>query len=235
MLLEEKILVKRGVQPLMMLRKYQLSQPLGTAQAKDELENFIATQSDGKSHTWGYFPELKPNKNEYSNSIKLANEVEKQVLLPNNLLMPMNLELAFVRLATSEPQSSYGGMHIDVSRGIGHEWPPEIDWRTHHVMRCLFNVGEYPRKLEFADITIDEYKKKYGKEVPRDRYKQLDISDDVPLLSAEIPPMENDAVYCIQFISTLIPHAGRTGGPGHFLVCYGGYVEAQKISTIFHQ
>ncbi len=219
--------------PLMVLRKYRLDEPLSTDSTREELEHLIAEQGDGKSHTWGYFPEMNPDKDKYPECIDLAKQIEEEVLMPHSLSDSMNLQLAFVRLATDEPESDFGGMHIDVNRGIGHEWPDAIDWQNHHIIRTLFNVGESPRNLEFADVTVKELREAYNQDVARDKYEPLDLPDKIPTQTVAIPPLEPDAIHCVVFISSLIPHAGRTSGSGHFLVSHGGYILNEKVPTVF--
>lgn len=214
----------------MQLLKYEQDIP-DVAKVRQELERYITTQSDRKSMTWGYFPELSPDDAQYPHCVKFAKIFYDNVVQHNTDLQGIDLQLAFIRLATQEPQSDFGGMHIDASSGISHVWPKNIS-PTHEVLRLLFNLGTKPRKLEYCSLDRQQLAKA-GFTIPRDHYEILDIASDIPLETVELPPIEHGAVYGLQFVSTRIPHAGRTNNDGHFLTSYGGYIDNQNLAKVF--
>jgi len=200
--------------------------------ARRELTDHVRTDSDGLSQLWGYFPELSPDPAAYSETVRLSRQIENR-LLPQAVRRPdeVELALAFIRLALGEPVSSVGGMHIDVNAGVGHRWPDDVP-TAWHVFRLLINLGSEPRRLEYCPIPIETLQRRYNVVASRLRYAVLDLPDDVPLRSVEIPGAGVDSLWCLRFVSSRVPHAGRTDGRGHFLASFGGYFPPGLLATI---
>ena len=191
--------------------------------AKHELSQIINNQPDANA-TWGYFPEIPEGDIEYAKSKALAHSLKK-VLARDDSLPAEALDLAFVRLATAEPDTTFGGVHVDVSPGIGHAWQPGIP-DTSNILRVLCNVHDQPRTLEYYPHTADELRAK-GHNIPAKNYRILTFPDKMKSETIEIPAMGGGALYSLQFLSNKVPHSGRTDQAGHFLVSYGGYVAGQ--------
>lgn len=203
-------------------------------ESRSELEKLIRERSDGKSKTWGYFPELNPEVRDYPKTNLLAEEFSKEVINKHELLAKFPLQLAFVRRAISEPKSEFGGFHIDVNAGIGHEWPKDVSLE-HEVLRLLFNLDIVPRTLAYYPYTLEDISKKTGIKLNRREYEILDLPPDLRIKKIDIPPREKNIIYGLAFISTQIPHAGETTASGHFLISFGGYSEIEKIKEVFQK
>lgn len=205
---------------------------LNLAGASRELEAHIEHSSDGLSRLWGYFPELDPDPMGYPECLRLAKDLAAQAL-PSaaGAAGEAALSLAFIRLATGEPSSPVGGMHIDVHSGVGHRWPRDVpqDW---HVLRLLLNLGTAPRRLEYCPLTVGELRERHGIELSRSVHQPVELPADVPLRHVEIPRAGDGTLWCLRFVSSLLPHAGRTDGRGHFLAGYGGYVPPGLLPMI---
>lgn len=207
----------------MVLKRYDLdTTKLPIEQAKSELTNIIASQPDANA-TWGYFPEITDTERDYTNC-KLLGDAMQSITIADDTIPTDTLSLAFVRLATSEPESKFGGFHVDVSPGIAHARSKDAPTDS-NILRILFNVYDKPRKLEFYPHTADELRAQ-GHDIPAQEYKILQFPDSLKTQTIEIPPMTATSVYCLQFLSNRIPHAGRTYQEGHFLVSFGGYIPA---------
>lgn len=206
----------------MILRKYEIdSRQLELEQARKELEDYIKTKADKTSYTWGYFPELNDGEN-YSRSIRLLNTLKKR------FLQSVNVQPAFVRLAISEPISDFGGFHIDVSPGIGHT----KKYGDGDILRILFNIGEYPRTLEYCAVSLDKLSKKHGLEIPTDHYEAIDLPKNL-IERIEIPPFANNELWMLAFKSNQVVHSGTTNEKGHFLASFGGILPEQEIARFF--
>ncbi len=205
----------------MSLRKYSVdTRTLNLPSVKRELIQLQRQYGDPESYTWGYFPELDPAPEDYLATTDFLAKFGKSVLQSvefNNV----DIRVAFVRIATAEPLSSYGGMHIDVSRGVGHQSTTEREGRR--IRRWLFVLGDQPRTLEYCPINKDELRNK-GVFIPENSYKIVDVPTTIPTTTIEIPPIESDGLYGLSFLSSDYVHAGRTTKSGHFLLALGAYV-----------
>lgn len=229
--MKKKLFYRHPTLP-MVIEKFEFdTSALNLEAARRELEEKIDLLSDGDSQTWGYFPELNPNDAEYPQTIQLITGFQETVIDQDPLLRTLPLKLAFVRRAIAEPKSKFGGFHVDANAGISHVWPKDVP-ADNHVFRMLFNLGDVPRKLEYYPFTLNQLREK-GIDIPRDHYEMLKLPDDLPVHSTDIPPAEPGALYGLTFISTKVPHAGRTTGSGHFLISYGGYIDAAMLQRAF--
>lgn len=220
MLIQMNPIFSHNDQPVMVLKRYSFdTAKLPLKAARNELLQKIAENSND-SNTWGYFPELKDDFH-YAASKALARAIERDIVSQDTHIARYPVDLAFVRLATTEPKSDFGGFHVDVSPGIAHEWSKTVDPNA-NILRILFNVHSAPRFLDYYPYDADDLQAK-GYDIPRNTYKILDFPDLKPQRIA-IPPIEKDAVYALQFLSDHVPHAGMTGDDGHFLVSFGGYI-----------
>lgn len=211
----------------MILREYRVDRAkLDFDAAHRELLAHIATRADD-SHTWGYFPELAPDLTEYPQSVRLAGQLEENLFDKEPELRQQNYTLAFMRAASQEPVSEFGGLHIDVHAGIAHKRdaavPPESQ-----IIRVLLNPYAYPRTLRYIAMTTTELRAR-GFDIPYERYQILRFPADIPTAQVEIPPLEDDRLYGLQFYSSLIPHAGITDQQGHFLIAYGAYTNTLSV------
>ena len=121
--------------------------------AQQELQRKVATESDGDSATWGFFPELDPDTSDYPACTALRTWFDKEFLSAPQL-QSFELNLAFIRLATSEPQSSFGGLHIDASAGIDHLPPKQRNPQDNAILRVLINLYHEPRELQYTTTSI---------------------------------------------------------------------------------
>ncbi len=200
-------------------------------QAYDELQHKVETLSDGASATWGFFPELQPELKEYSACVKLQEWFDKNFLtLP--ALQPFVLRLAFIRLAISEPQSSFGGLHIDASAGIDHLPPKHPRAQSNSILRVLINLYSESRELQYSPEDVDSLRAK-GIDIPKDHYKIIELPQGTELRSYFVRPREASVVHGVMFESNTILHAGRTNQKGHFLLSYGSYADARDIKRLF--
>lgn len=217
----------------MQLQRFELgTSSLAIDPAKDELERYIETKSDGQSQTWGYFPEMNPDTTDYPETLRLISNFDNIVVAKQPVLQKLGLQLAFVRRATSEPVSEFGGFHVDANAGISHMWPTDVN-QTKEVFRILFNLDSVPRTLSFYPYTLEDLRNQ-GIDIPRDHYEMLNnLPDTLQQAAIDIPPIEAGAVYALSFISTQIPHAGKTTQNGHFLITYGAYIDLGQIRQLF--
>ena len=201
------------------------------AEAKEELAQKVATQSDGESATWGFFPELNPNLAEYPACVALRVWFDREFLqLPP--LRPFVLQLAFIRLATSEPRSSFGGLHIDASAGIDHVPPQGRDPASNTILRVLINLYNEPRQLQYASESIDDLRA-VGADIHKDHYKIVRLPSIISLKKYDVQPRQSGAIHGIMFDSGKTLHAGKTNEQGHFLLSYGGYATEAAIGQLF--
>lgn len=207
----ERKIILQGVQGhLMVLEKHTLDVNLELlSRARNELLMYTTNAETG---TWGYFPELK-DENTYHSSQALSDYL--QFLLGKGL----DWKLAFVRLATKEPRSEYGGFHIDVDLGIGHTKPAEFQGKE--IVRALVNVGAVPRTLAYIDKTRDELAKE-GYAINPNKYEILKFSQDM-IKTIDIPPISEQNIWVLKFCSSQLPHFGLTDSRGHFLAAYGAW------------
>jgi hypothetical protein len=122
-------------------------------------------------------------------------------------------------------------MHVDVHAGVNHCWPQDIP-TDGHIIRLLLNLGPTLRRLEYSSITVDQLLERHGMAISRTRYEPLDLPTGVPVRYVDIPPLDHNTVWCLRFVSSLIPHAGRTDGRGHSLASYGGHLTPNLLPTI---
>lgn len=210
----------------MIVRSYAIdSKALDLSAVRKELLSHLKGEGDGKSHTWGYFPELKTDTAQYQRSTKLLENLHER------LFPELDVDPAFVRIATAEPKSDFGGLHIDVSPGIGHQ--------KHHVeggiLRILINIGDYPRKLLYSPLPLEELRKKYEIDIPEKSYSIINLPPEVPTKVLEIPPLEEGYVHVLCFRSDKVVHAGLTTEAGHFLASFGKVLPAADITRFFEQ
>ena len=206
----------------------QLSQKIAAAQ--EELADKVRRLSDSESATWGFFPELQPEHQDYPACVRLKALFDSELLrLP--ALRPFELELAFIRLATSEPYSAFGGLHIDASAGIDHAPPKDQPDEHDGILRVLINLHHTPRKLQYCPQTIDNLRS-YGVAIPEDHYEIIKLPGDIPLKSYFVQPLQPAAIHGVLFDSSATLHAGRTSKAGHFLLSYGGYAKMETIRSL---
>lgn len=208
---------------VMTLAEYPIdARRLGFAAAWFELAGMIRSDSN---HTWGYIPEMDPDPEEYLASVRLAGALATQ-LLTRPGLNDIDAELAFVRVATTEPDSTYGGLHVDTSPGILHHRDPRFPAATHRIVRLLCNAdNEHPRTVEYVPITRTALGEQ-GVEISTEEYEILDgrLPTDTPRLTIAVPPRTDHSIYVLRFDADQVVHAGRTDRRGHFLISWGAYV-----------
>jgi len=198
------------------------------ANARTELAHKVQTLSDGQSATWGFFPELHPEEADYPACVALKSIFDQQ-FLQLAPLQPFALKLAFIRLATSEPQSSFGGLHIDASAGIDHLPPKERPAEHDGILRILINLyDEAPRKLAYSVENIDSLRQQ-GVSIPADHYEIVKLPAGMPLQHYLVPAAEPDCLHGVMFESSSVLHAGQTNQKGHFLLSYGGYANTAEL------
>jgi len=216
-----EVIVDRLGEPLMTLSRYAFDpERLNFQPAYAELKQRTLTSAD-ESHTWGYFPELNPSSEEYPESGALARSLQAELFDLHPDLWWLGYKLAFIRVATAEPQSKFGGLHVDVQAGIGHSREPGVA-PDKEIVRLLLNPYAAPRMLGYVALTRHELQE-IGIVISNERYQILQLPDDIPTEAVEIPPVEEEAIYGLQFYSSLLPHAGITDSRGHYLIAYGAY------------
>jgi hypothetical protein len=188
--------------------------------AHQELLDHIRRNPDS-NHTWGYFPELNPSPVDYPACLRLDSLMQTEIIDRHTDLRGQGFNLAFIRAATTEPVSEFGGMHIDVHPGVGHKPDPNMPEGA-EIVRLLLNPFTSPRRLSYVPLTRIELAERET-DVPRSHYKILELPDDIPIEAVEIPPLEEGQIFGLRFVSSLLPHAGITDSQGHFLVAYGAY------------
>lgn len=193
--------------------------------AKKELEKQIQVNSDGLSKTWGYFPghQLKGMS---LNSCEQLGETFANGIEAIPLLQQFRFNLAFVRLATGEPESDFGGLHVDVDTGVGHIRPAEYPWDKYQIFRLLINLGDKPRSLQFCHLTLAELAIR-GCIVNTCRYA-IYKSENSFLKNLTLKPREDRVLHCLLFPSSDYLHAGVTNEDGHFLMAFGSFVNRKK-------
>ncbi len=219
-------ILKHNNTPVIILRKYKIDcNNLKIELVKAELKRHLLGEGDHSSSTWGYFPELRPEKSEYSESIRLLQ------ILQNNLFPDINVKPAFVRLATAEPISEFGGLHIDVSPGVSHK---KLH-RQGDILRILLNIGEYSRCLEYLPFDLPQLHEKYGLDISDNEYNIIHLPKGLKVSRLIIPPVEPDVIHVLAFRSNRIVHAGSTNNNGHFLASFGGVLPISHITKFFEQ
>ena len=142
-------------------------------------------------------------------------------------LQGIDLRLAFIRLATSEPQSSFGGLHIDASAGIDHIPPKNRPTNQDSILRVLINLYDEPRELRYCTESITALRQ--GVSIPEDHYEIVELPKDIQLKSYFVEPRQTTRIYGIMFDSSSTLHAGYTNQKGHFLLSYGGYANKASL------
>lgn len=216
-----EVVLGQDGQPLMALHEYGIEPELFDFDAAyQELVNHIHTQTDA-SHTWGYFPELNPDPQDYPESVRLAEQLRTHLFDQQPQLQQLDYTLAFIRAATAEPVSDYGGLHVDVHVGIAHQRDARVDPQA-EIIRFLLNPYSHSRTLRYIAMTADELREE-GFDVPTNHYRILELPESLPFKEVEIPPLTDGRICGLQFYSSLIPHAGITDQRGHYLIVYGAY------------
>ena len=223
MLVETTIVLGNKEKPLMVLEKHKIeSSYYDFISAYEELVKYAKKQADN-SFTWGYFPELEVDKKHlYSSCIKLANQLQNNLIANLDNEIDRSLKLAFMRVAIKEPISDYGGLHIDVDIGIEHKRPIN---EKREIIRFLINPYNYSRKLGYLSKTRDELLKE-GISISKTNYAKLNINEKIGII--EIPQMQDNIIYALKFWSSIVPHFGITDEKGHFLIAYGTWADYQK-------
>lgn len=205
----------------MTLRQFQFEpSAIDFRPAYEELLSHIAANADA-NQTWGYFPELSPEPEDYPACLQLERQLEQQLFQNTAGYQKYDYKLAFIRAARGKPTSKYGGLHIDVHRGVAHRRDPNID-SAKEIRRLLLNPYSKPRKVEYAPFAIDQLIKR-GVNVSRQQYQVIDLPRGIKTKSIEIPPLQPGLIHGLEFVSSQIAHAGVTNEDGHFLVAYGAY------------
>lgn len=219
--LSQRIILGSREAPLVWLEEYELDRGIDFEAARDELSRYIRERADD-SHTWGYFPEITDDSASYPACMRLG-EALRAALLP---AFPENerlMELAFIRMASQEPVSEYGGLHIDADKGIMHERPAAN--RSYNILRTLVNLSEsIPRKLGYTKETAGELRS-MGTDISEFEYKRIELPPQINLEVVEIPPRTWHSIHVLKLWSDLIPHMGLTDRRGHFLAAYGMYAK----------
>ena len=207
---ERKIILGTAEKPMMVLEKHiiKIDKKL-LDNAREELFTYAEKSEVG---TWGYFPEIK-DENNYPFSIKLTKDIK--IILGHRL----DWKLAFIRVATKESKSEYGGFHIDVDIGVGHKKLEQF--KDREIIRALINLYSYPRKLAYIDKTRDELIQE-GFKINENKYEILKFPEKM-IKTIDIPAINEENLWVLKFCSSQIPHFGLTDEHGHFLAAYGAW------------
>lgn len=135
-----------------------------------------------------------------------------------------------MRLALGRPRSEFGGLHVDVHAGVGHDWPDDVP-RESQILRLLINLGQSPRRVEYSPLTIEMLRHRHGMQISRQRYEVLRLPTGVPRCHVDIPAAD-EALWCLRFVSSIVPHAGHTDDQGHFLASFGGYLPSGQPNAV---
>ncbi len=230
MLIERKIILGEEKDPLMVLEKHSIGASYYCfASAQEELLKYEKEKAEDGC-TWGFFPGLeKDEESIYPNCTLLMKQLYSKFITSLEKNIDKRLKLAFVRVASKEPKSQYGGMHIDVDIGVGHSRDPSVP-ENYEIVRALLNPYRHPRLVSYTELDRNQLKKA-GLEIPSDKYLILNLPRDIQIKVVEIPPLENDFIHMLKFWSSLIPHCGLTDEKGHYLIAFGAYADkrAEKI------
>lgn len=222
MLLNKKIILGSKEKSLMVLEKHYIDFNINLENVKKELNNHIIKMNDS-SATWGYFPQIKLNKEEYPECIKFAETLQKN-FIKKLRKEDQKFELAFIRMATKTPVSEFGGFHVDVDKGILHK--KEINQKK-EIVRFLINFGDFPRTLEYTEVDRNNLNK-IGLKISKTKYKVIQLPKNIEIKKVEIPSKNKNIVYALKFWASLIPHFGKTDDKGHFLVSYGMFADPKN-------
>ena len=218
------VVFTRQTFPMMVLEKYEIDLSQEINAARKELEKLLIQNADN-SHTWGYFPQYCDNPSYYSSCIRLGKRLTENLI--RGLSEPeKSMSLAFIRLASDRPNSSYGGLHIDVDSGVAHQRDKTIAENL-DIIRLIVNLGEHPRIIEHIPFTKEELRD-FGYKISDDKYEVLTLKEGFPKKRIEIPPRKDNAIYALKFWSSQVPHAGITDECGHFMAAFGCYANMSK-------
>ena len=221
MLIERKIILGAKTNPLMVLEKHEVNlYDYNFEKVKQELLSY-AKEKAGTSFTWGYFPGMEKDEEKlYPNCIKLTKQ------LRNNFLNKEKIDwkLAFIRVASKESKSGFGGLHIDVDIGVGHKRDKEVG-KDKEIVRLLINPNNYSRKLQYVEFDREKLNE-IGINISQSSYNVLNLPKNIEIKTIEIPPMKGNEIYTLKFWSSLVPHFGFTDEKGHFLIAYGAWADS---------
>jgi hypothetical protein len=148
-------------------------------------------------------------------------------LLNQDGLNDLDYKLAFmdVAVAVDEEADSFR-LHVDADISEAHHRNPRVPVAAKEVTRLLFNADlETPFSVRFLPRSRVELDNEYGVEISAEGYYPLDdiLNNEIPRRVQKIPPRSEDTIYGLKFVSSMVPHAGATHDPGHFLIAYGAY------------
>lgn len=197
------MILKKILYPSTLLALFQLAQ--------QELLN--AAQSH-QEKIWGYFPALS-TRSTLPHCAHLARELT-QIVCDFTL---QDWVFAFLRVSEKREQEEVGHLHLD-SRQDGRPMAEEALKQTPSLQRLLLNLSDQPRTLLYSPLNTNEIEKQGGRLV-KAGYTLVELPLGANLKTIEIPPRQNDTLWCLEFCASSTPHAGVEGLEGHFLAAFG--------------
>lgn len=218
----KKLILGPTENPLMVLEKYPLDFDY-TYFSNAYSELFQKSKINDVS-TWGYYPELEGNtKEQYPHSHKLGEMIYEHLVSKLHHEYERNLDLAFIKMSKGGMAGSYGGVHLDVTSGIGVYQANEKNAGM-DILRIIINLHIKPRILKYIDIPKKTLQK-LGVKIDEREYHPINIPKDIVTKILEIPEASEGYIWLVKFWSNIVPHVGLTNECGHFIAGFGQYFD----------
>lgn len=218
----KKIIFGPTENPLLVLEKYQIDFDY-TYISKAYSELFMKSKVNGTS-TWGYYPELAGNtKEQYPYSYKLGEMIYESIVSKLHHDNERNFDLAFIKMSKGSMAGSYGGVHVDVTSGIGVHQANEENAGM-DILRIIINLHIEPRILKYIDMPKNTLQS-LGVKIDEREYHPINIPENIVTKTLKIPAINKGYIWLVKFWSNIVPHVGQTNERGHFIAGYGQYFD----------
>lgn len=217
----KKVVMGSSDDPLMVLEKYQLD--FDYVYFNNAYMELLHKSKRNGAGTWGYYPELPGNtKGQYPHCHNLGEMIHKLLISKLCNDVERNPDLAFIKMSEGSLPGSYGGLHVDVTSGIGVYQDDENNAGM-DILRSIINLHKKPRVLKYIDIPKTELRK-LGVKIEGRKYHPIDIPENIVTKTIEIPAIGERCVWLVKFWSNIVPHVGVTNECGHFVAGFGQYI-----------
>lgn len=222
----KKIILGPAENPLMVLESYPLE--FNYTYIHDAYSELSKKCKENEMGTWGYFPELPENtKEQYPHCYILGKVIYEHIISKMRHKAEGKQELAFIKMSEGSLAGSYGGLHVDVTSGVGI-YQANKENAGKDILRCIINLHQAPRVLKYVEVP----KKKLqtlGVKIDEKEYRPINLPEDIDTKSVEIPGVRSDKIWLIKFWSNIVPHVGETDERGHFVAGFGQYLDQQTL------
>jgi len=218
----KQIILGPADKPLMVLERYPLE--FDSTYIHNAYFELSEKGKQNETGAWGYFPEMPENTNtQYPHCYLLGKIIDEHIF--SNMLSKdeRKQELAFIKMSEGSLAGSYGGLHFDVTSGVGIYQANEENARK-DILRCIINLHQTPRVLKYVEVPKGKLKE-LGVNIDERKYRPINLPKNVDVQTIEIPEVSGDQIWLIKFWSNIVPHVGETDERGHFVAGFGQYLD----------